>query len=281
MTLILSCATQKYVVQVADRRLTIIGGKGKGHVVDDNSNKSLLFCGRMTFGYTGLAHINGEKTDRWLTRILAESKCGSLSDACKCITDRATEYFNRMRIPQLYKRHAFVGVGWTRRSNEESFQPIVCQISNAIDSSGHWIKQANDKFELRYSIVKESDRFGLLSAGHEFKGPHRDIVIRKLNECIEKDEDPYSIMEILADAIRTVATYDPTVGESLLAVSIPKDRAGDKVILAIAAPPHKTSLTFLYIPAGKNVGIQYGPNFVCGGSAATDFQGGSIPPSEK
>ena len=280
MTLILSCATQKYAIQVADRRLTIIGGKGNGHVVDDNANKSLLFCGRMAFGYTGLAHIISEKTDKWLTRILSESKCESLSDACNCIRDSATEYLKRLSISKILKRQAFVGVGWTKSSTDEHFKPVVCQISNAIDSSGNWINEANDKFELKYSILEETVKFGLLSAGHEFKGAHRNIVMRYLHECIENDENPYDIMKILADAIRTVSTYDSTVGEALLAVSIPKVRAGEKAVFAIASTPNKDSLTFLYIiPVGDNKGIQYGPNFVCAGSAMTDFQGGPIPSS--
>jgi len=46
VTLILSCATQEYVVQVSDRRLT----RGE-EIADDDANKAVLFCGRMeSFG---------------------------------------------------------------------------------------------------------------------------------------------------------------------------------------------------------------------------------------
>lgn len=120
MTLNISCATHEYAVQVSDRRLT----KDR-KVVEDDANKIVLFCGRMAFSYTGLAEIGKEKTDIWLTRILADPKCQSLSDAVRTIKTRATESFQDVPWSKAQKRHAFVGIGWTNAAGKEVFQPIV------------------------------------------------------------------------------------------------------------------------------------------------------------
>jgi len=39
MTLVLSCITQGFVVQVSDRRFTWFNGPNAGQVADDNRNK--------------------------------------------------------------------------------------------------------------------------------------------------------------------------------------------------------------------------------------------------
>ena len=58
MTLILNCLTQEYLFQVSDRRLVSLPTY---KVEDDNANKSIYFAGRISFGYTGLAEIEGKK----------------------------------------------------------------------------------------------------------------------------------------------------------------------------------------------------------------------------
>lgn len=66
MTLILDCIARDAVFQVSDRRLTDAYG---GTVVDDQSNKAVVVDGRVVFGYTGLATIDGQRTrtgdSRW------------------------------------------------------------------------------------------------------------------------------------------------------------------------------------------------------------------------
>ena len=64
MTFVLSCVTPEYVYQVSDRRLTWLNGAQRGHVVDDERNKSVLVDGRIAFAYTGLAEIGADHTVR-------------------------------------------------------------------------------------------------------------------------------------------------------------------------------------------------------------------------
>src|SRR5262245_39488535 len=55
VTLIVSIATQHYLVQVGDTRLTVPTTDGQVRIVDDHQNKLTYFDGRAAFGYTGLA----------------------------------------------------------------------------------------------------------------------------------------------------------------------------------------------------------------------------------
>ncbi len=57
VTLVLSCITRQYVIQVSDRRLTDLD-TGEPIVDPDNNAvgfcKAVDFCGQMAFSYTGL-----------------------------------------------------------------------------------------------------------------------------------------------------------------------------------------------------------------------------------
>ena len=93
MTLILSCLTPKYVIQVSDRRLML----SNGQLIDDHRNKSILVNGHMVFGYTGLASMDNGKTmnDDWFLDTLSESYKAnpntSLTTTAEYVAERATE----------------------------------------------------------------------------------------------------------------------------------------------------------------------------------------------
>ena len=73
MTLILSCIAKDYIVQVSDRRLSLVtrvGGRLNVKPIEDKSNKAVVFCGALSFAYTGLANLQGKKTDVWLLDVL-------------------------------------------------------------------------------------------------------------------------------------------------------------------------------------------------------------------
>ena len=61
VTLVLSVGTPECLYQISDRRLT----RSDGTVTTDDENKATIWFGRMIFGYSGLAEIDGQPTDRW------------------------------------------------------------------------------------------------------------------------------------------------------------------------------------------------------------------------
>lgn len=71
MTLVLTGTASSAVCQVTDRLVT---RKITGEGFDALANKNVVFLARdglVTLGYTGLAYLEGEPTDRWFARKLA------------------------------------------------------------------------------------------------------------------------------------------------------------------------------------------------------------------
>jgi hypothetical protein len=136
MTLILSMLRPSYVVQVADRRLTYADGR----VADDNSIKSVFFSNQLVFSFTGLAALNGIKTDIWLVNELSSLPTSSIEAAAEHIAIRATELFLKLRIPRSLKRLAFVATGFSDFPGAPPF-PVFIQISNFHDPIGAELPQ--------------------------------------------------------------------------------------------------------------------------------------------
>ena len=273
MTLILSFLTQEYVVQVSDRRLT---DARTGQLVEDDSNKAVLFCGRMAFGYTGLAQLEGVATDLWLTKVLSAPECKSLSDAGRTIQLRATDSFRHIHLTGNLKRHAFVGVGWTRSSVNELFRPIVCEISNIDAQPGELSATVRQEFRMSYSILPESVPFSFAATGQAFTESESAELSRSLRRCAEQRTGPLPATRLVAAAIRKVAARNSAVGQNLLAVSIPRNAVGRPDLEAVFSPPSLDALSFVYLPKGVDDGIQYGPNVACGGGSFTNLQAGPV-----
>ncbi len=269
MTLILSCATHDYLVQVSDRRLTYIN---TGEIADDNANKIVLFCHRMAFAYTGIATIDTLRTDEWLSNVLSTYDGTSLSDACSGIVSSATDTFKSISLNNKKKCHAFVGVGWTLISSDNKIRPIICTISNAQNEQGEWFPHSEEEFKLRYSILTDSELFQFESTGQRVDQQTFDDLKLQIKKCVIKNTGPEPITRILIGGIRKVATTNHTVGQNLLAVSLPKSALRTKNIMFLSSHPNKDEMTFLYYPDGKNDGVQYGPNFACKGWGVTNFK---------
>ena len=109
MTLVLSCITPDYAIQVSDRRLTWVNGPNAGQVADDNRNKAVVVCNKLTFAYNGLAEIGAARTDEWLLDVVGRVP---LEQVLSTVGPEATAAFLGIRASSSVKRHAFVVVGW-------------------------------------------------------------------------------------------------------------------------------------------------------------------------
>src|SRR5690348_6551313 len=112
MTLILTCATPEFALQVSDRRVTWVRGIHAGLVADDARNKALVIANHLTFSYTGLAEIGLEFTDDWLMASLEGIQRLDVRTVSQRIADRASAAFAALPLSAAQKRHVFVGVGW-------------------------------------------------------------------------------------------------------------------------------------------------------------------------
>lgn len=268
MTLILSCATREYVVQVADRRLTWPDGRQK-----DNATKVVFYNGRIAFGYTGRAYVGSrekleETTAWWLTDVLTASSQRPLKDTLEYLQEQATEKFRRLRCPTDNKCLTVVGIGWGTLHSEPSLIPLLCMVTNCQNAQGE-VFSPRDTFQIFCRFLRNDDphQFLFWPAGRSL--PEADH--RRLRQEIERRArrprpvSPLTLTHLLALGVRRVAAHDKAVGHSLLAVSIPRQAVMSfrqtgifQMIRATPAMPRKVP-SFLYIPAGSSDGTAYAP----------------------
>jgi hypothetical protein len=222
MTLILSCATAKYVVQVSDRRLTWTRGPNAGRVADDRSNKAVVFCDRMSFAYTGLAEIGGIKTYDWIGKTIADPTSNTVSGACRKLETAATAAFRGLRAAPEDKRHAFCGVGWVLIAPEPVYRACVCSISNAQDDNFQWLPRAEGKFTLRYRVLSATEPLLFLDTGHPLPSSYKNYLVRHLRRAVEHDVRAPSIAWTLLHAVRAISDHAPSVGKDVMVVTLPK-----------------------------------------------------------
>ena len=276
MTLVLSCITRDFIVQVSDRRLTWLNGPNSGSVADDERNKAVVVCNRLVFAYSGLAEIGSLRTDDWLLEVIrrATVKSYNVRAVVSAIATEATDAFRRLVLSRHLKRHAFVAAGWVKLAREAPLVPVIVSISNAVDDRWRWQRVASDQFIVLHALLRPSGRAELRCTGQHLEELKAKRLRRQIDRCIEHNAGPGACVEILAKAIRDAARTRDTIGANLLAVSLP-----------IAATAHEPSLsmpvrssfasdavTSVYLAAGDEIGVLYGPHYTCGGFSYSDIE---------
>ncbi len=275
MTLIISCATQEYAIQVSDRRLMWTNGQ----FADDQQNKGVLFDFRVAFAYTGLAQIGNQRTDVWLTRTLADPRCTSLSNALDVLKDEASARFGQLCVPYKWKNHTFVGVGWTRQPPDPVLRPIICRTSNHI-TAPDWRPPSDPGFQNRVLVLKPNEPLRWITDGQELTPDSARRLGYMLRREIRRGDPPDLVLLTLVKAIRKCADSNPAVGKSLLSVVVPKKAVehGGEDRIASTGSPLPDRITFQCWPEGRWDGIIWGPNFAFGNLSYTNFRAGSLDP---
>jgi hypothetical protein len=140
MTLILTLVSTNKIVQVSDRRLTL-----NGKVCDSNANK--LVCvgyddARFSVGYTGVAEIDGQRTDYWLVDQIESIFSSGHRDVLtvyKELADKATSAVSRLRYKGrlVHQRHRGLTLALAGyREISGTVVPFLAYISNvALEAS--------------------------------------------------------------------------------------------------------------------------------------------------
>jgi hypothetical protein len=275
MTLILACLTPRMVYQISDRRLTRAWNSKA--IVDDERNKC-VFVGRVSFGYTGLAFVGNERTDLWLARVISEGPIQDMAVVAERIRSTASRVFRP--LPRRSRHHAFQGVGWFRLKGEQQLSPGLITIHNCIDEqTGLWVHEAFPEF--RTSVHFPSSfprRFILNSIGETPTDQDKGAVAYLLHRVVKhRRSTPERIIIRLIVSVKWLSERYPRIGNSVLAVSIPKhsveeeERTGRSFLLA--APPNDRTATF--ISASPSGGMRWhGPHVVSEGIVLGDVQVG-------
>jgi len=267
MTLILSVVTRNYVVQVSDRRLT---DANTGRPLDESANKAVVFCGHFVFGYTGLAQIDSLKTDMWLAeRLLAKGPSAQAN--LEFVRDEATRSFQS--VPRIYRKHAFIAVGWSRS------RPVVSVISNYIDDNGHELGTAQDAFRLNNVALGKPGKFFLVPVGQPI--PIDALTrLRRAVKRIVKHAGPVSMANLLIHQLWRFADENNRIGHDVMVSVIPRSAVPVKSIVMPSTPSNKTA-AFYYVPSPEDIIPRfYTPMWACGGIAVGGGEVwlGRVPP---
>jgi hypothetical protein len=267
MTLVLSCITPNYVIQVSDRRLTWATGPQAGKTADDDSNKALVVCNSLVVAYTGLAQVGGLKTDEWLLDVAGSVIPYNPERVCQAIALRATSEFRNFILAKSLKRHAFLISGWARfHQRDAPLEPFSVAISNALNQTWQWLAEAKESFSY-FGKRLDTDPFRLDSVGQHLPNRIHKQLVRRIRTYINRERGPEAYIQLLASAIRDTSSVNPLVGRNLMAIALPLPALSSNQGLTIPLkfPVSSKQPVALYLPSSSTEPVLYGPNYTCNG----------------
>ncbi len=277
MTLILSCITRDHVVQVSDRRLSLLDGT----LFDDESNKAVVYCGLLAMAYTGFAQLGpsmpgvpenrqwglpavaaGPRTDWWIAQLLSEAP--DLPAGLQRLAEATTRELAKIRLPLDRKPQAFVGVGWgRRRATPDVLRPSILLVANCTDPGGQMIPPTNEVKTTLLGLGRRI-RYRWVATGQALTREEEVKLDRAIRRSVAKRREPAVIASLLAQTIRDVSMRNKAVGQSLMVVAIPKKAVPVEEIAS--GRPEADQATFAYLAsADAEEALYYGPNVACAG----------------
>lgn len=274
MTLILSCLTQGFAVQVADRRLTDVK---TGELVDDDATKAVLFGTQMMFAYTGLARMRAgdrDATHVWLAETILPEV--DVMAAVELIREQASLTLSRIaNLGPRAKRHAFVGVGFPSGASG-SPRPCLVTISNALQKDGSWADNAAPTFSVRTKWLAPTSEFHLSQAGVPLAQDGWKALRSDVRAALRGASPPLKVMAALIRALSQV--QDRRVGDGMNVSYLPVATGTDEP-WAFAEDLHdwspdqfeaSTPLT-IYVNPSSGDHIHYSPMVVRAAAALAAF----------
>lgn len=265
MTLILSLVGEDYVVQVADRRISLLTSSGRTTVRDDVTNKVVNFANRAVFGYTGLAELEGHRTDLWIADRLRRSP--DLGDGFVALREDLTALFSRG--PYRGHGHTVTAAGF-KWEPDGTVTPYYAVVTNMFES-GRWLVTPRRRFGWLVDTYPRNT-YGVHQAPAWLMNREYNQLRRTLRAVQSRGLSVGAVVETMARAIRSVRS--PLVGTDLMATILPRgvasERQGDTTFLTGGLGPDHA--TFAYLSSRGEV-LQYGPTVVTGdGNVMTNFK---------
>ena len=280
MTLILTCLIRDTVIQVSDRRLVYRNGT----LADDFANKVTVYCGHFAFAYAGLAQLgrptpDGKPhTDWWLMETLGP-KQRRAGEAFAEVAREAAVEVARLGVSGDIRRKAFVGAGWAKDRETETYRPLLVAISNYTDVAGTVVPITED-FRVTVAQLPKERQFWWTSVGQELTANEKIETSRLLKRVVKHRKGTAALALVLASTIRTVASRNVSVGRDLMISILPIQDIPFAVSVPLGGPPSPNQAQFVYLPASP--GFQFfAPKVACNGimlAGAAVWTGDSPPP---
>lgn len=267
MTLILSLVADSVVVQVSDRRVSLVQPDDSLLPRDDITNKAVLFCSRSLLAFTGFAELEGLRTDLWIAERLRHS------DDLGCGFERLRADLNELFLRRTYAGGPMSVVAAGFKMNADgSLTPYYAVVSNQFREGG-WRAKPYDDFWWSWEGCP-TGAWGLFEAPKWLTAREFASLKRTMGRAAERTGDVANAIRLMSNAIRAVAQrLGPTspVGRDLMLTVLPRASAAPSPdVMALSSGPMPETPTFLYLPAEQEP-VAYGPTFVCGGAVMTDF----------
>lgn len=228
MTLILSCLTPEYIVQVSDRRLTMPNGE----IFDDSANKAIVFLGHACIAYTGIAAIGSQRTDEWITNQLVGQP--SLEQAINRLKDALNQTIPRLRVPN---KHLTVVIDWWGMPTPDSpYTSSSTILTNAYDPvTRSPSKMPQRSFVLNTHALPEGKGYAFAPYGQNSdfvrykQGLSADIyesMVKRLYRAARRlgndsaIADPIVLSRFMEEAVLTVASKNRSVGKNLMVATL-------------------------------------------------------------
>jgi hypothetical protein len=227
VTLLLTCVTDRFVVQASDRLLTHTDGS----VAEERANKATMLGNHATFAYTGLSRCSvAESTDALLARCFARYD-KSFDRQLAYLAKEAARSIRNLSLPgvppserRVVRRTSFVGGGYlgikkirlNKMPSVDELHPFLAVVSNAQGITEEWRPQADQEFSAAIKFLQCGELFLLHAAGQPFGGPERVKLERSIRRSLDRITHPEPLARLLTRAIRGVAARNVRVGPNVM-----------------------------------------------------------------
>lgn len=268
MTLIATLVAENVLVQVSDRRISLLHRNGSVTWRDDLTNKAVLYENRATLSFTGFAELEGVKTDLWIASRLAGE--ANLNDGFERLTSDLTALFRRR--PYRGNPHGIVIAGWKRNG------PALPTGFSGLISNFHEVgigcrRDVSDEFDW-FIQPGHADRPTLVFAPYYVPRSDQTALYRLLLRTATRGLHVSNAVRLISRTIQSAADVHRTIGKELMVSVLPRSAVplydvGPFMVLNREITPDAP--TFASISENGDI-IQYGPTMVIAGMVTSNLQ---------
>jgi hypothetical protein len=272
MTLVLTCLTNDYILQVADRRVTLADGTLK----DDDTTKAVFYCGHFAVSFTGPDAMDDKPTAEWIAWCMKDAP--NIMEAMRSIARRAEDSYRG----KLVYKFAVVAAGWVTLRGTNQPLPHLSVASNFINNHGQWQSSPSERMTIVANFPLKNLPYFFFAAGQNLTGQEEARLKNGISRAIKSKTPAMSLAYVLTETIQGIARGNDErskrVGKGMIIHLLPRKIAEIKnnpVFLLCGLSDDAYS--FDYVSSEGRRDPLKGAVLACSGTVRTDFECGSLP----